>query len=589
MLEPQQRMSIYDLLRPPAGFELDCLVVTTYSAALDTVLSLPAAMLVDGTGAATQGPRTITAVDLAALKRICARTAIFCQGAAILPTERISAAIIEAEEMVHEVTAPNKGSFHPKVWVMRFRRSDKSGSVLRVAIMSRNLTGDTSWDAGIVLEGTTKVASEPNDLGALLRLLPTRCLRPLDPERRRLLQALADEVETTKWRMPAGVGTPTFHLIGDRPGQSWAQPRCDRLAVISPFLTTGALKELSRAATTLPLLVSRPIALEQCWPGITGRFDRSMVLAPPEVVGEAPRPTSLHAKILLWENRARLRAAIGSMNATSAAISGRNVEFMVSFDCTRAMGAGGIDALLERRSLGAVLDDFEPEPGAAPVKEPPDDRPARAYLLAAQLHLACSLGEFGWEVRLVPKGPHPDLEALLPNLRFRPATLSTARAGACGPALVVGETARLPGLLELAEITGFVVFEADGPEGSIAFVLNLEVRGVEDEERRHAALKSLLPDARSFSDLLRILLGDFHAMEVAGGVNDILGPMGASRATGQAGLLETLIRCAADEPDRLQSIKQTLEAFKPEELETVAPPEFLKLWSALLETVSAGS
>lgn len=583
-------MSFYDVLRPPSGFQLDCLVATTYSASLDTVLSLPAAMLVDGADGFRREAGIFTAADLAGLKRICGRTAIFCQGAAIRPAERMPPAIIEAEEMVHEVSAPNGGSFHPKVWVMRFKHGETNRSLLRAAIMSRNLTGDASWDAGIVLDSNVASAElKANDLGALLRLLPGRCHRPLDAERRAMLLKLAEEVETAKWKMPAGIGAPTFHLVGNQPGRPWSQPKSERLAVISPFLTPGAIKTLARSADARPLLVSRPLALDRCWPVISGRFDRPMVLAPPGELTEAASTNGIHAKILLWENRSKVRMAVGSMNATSSAISGQNVEFMVSFDCTRAVGAAGIDTLLERSSLGSVLDDYEPEPASAPPPQPFDDRPARAYLLAAQLHLACSLGEAGWELSLVPQAPYPDVGALLPHLRFRPATLASARGGACGDALSAGEAARLPGTLELAEITGFTVFEADGPEGPVAFVLNLEVRGVEDMARRHAALKALLSEKRSFSDFLRTLLGDFQMLETIAGTDDAQGQAASWRPAGQSGLLEMLIRCAADEPARLQSIKETLNAFSPDELASVAPPEFLQLWSEVLNMASSQS
>ncbi|MER8840876.1 phospholipase D family protein [Mesorhizobium sp. M0913] len=562
-------------------------MAATYSASLDTILSLPAAMLVDGSGGPKRQAGIFTAADLAALKRICGRTAIFCQGAAIHPAELIPPAIIEAEEMVHEVSAPNGGSFHPKVWVMRFKHAESGRLLLRMGIMSRNLTGDASWDAGIVLNSTVAAAAPTtNDLGALLRLLPGRCHRPLDAKRRALLLELAKEVETAKWKMPAGIGAPAFHLIGGQSGRAWVQPQSERLAIISPFLTPGAIKKLTQSAKARPVLVSRPLALEHCWPAISGKFDRHMVLAPPGDVTDAPRANGVHAKILLWENRSKVRMALGSMNATSAAISGRNVEFMVSFDCTKAIGPAGIDTLLERSSLGSVLEDFEPEPGGEPLSEPFDDRPARYYLLAAQLHLACVFEECGWAISLVPKSPHADIATLLPSLRFRPATLAGARAGACAAALAAGEAARLPGTLELAEITGFTVFEADGPDGPIAFVLNLEVRGVDEGARRHAALKALLSSNRMFSDFLRTLLGDFQALDA---VADTSGAEGLSIGwkPGQSGLLEMLIRCAADDPARFTSIKETLQAFGPDELEAVAPPGFLKIWSAILETAGA--
>ncbi|KAA0078157.1 hypothetical protein CIW50_03825 [Tardiphaga sp. P9-11] len=541
-------------------------------------------MLVDASDSGKRRAGRVTAADLAALKRVCGRTAIFCQGAAIQPAELVPPAIIEAEEMVHEVSAPNGGSFHPKVWVMRFKHSEAKRSLLRVAIMSRNLTGDASWDAGVVLDSKSTLGTpKTNDLGVLLRLLPTRCVRPLDAGRRKLLFELASEIEAVKWKMPAGTGTPTFHVVGNQVGSPWLQPKSKRLAIVSPFLTASAIKDLGKSVDTIPLIVSRPDALERCWQAVSGNADRKMVLALPEIPTEGTRAMGLHAKFLIWESQAKVRIAVGSMNATSAATSGRNVEFMVSFDCTAAIGEAGIDALLDPRSMGSVLADFEPDERNEPVPEPFDDRPARAYLLAAQLHLECNLGASGWELSLTPRIAHTDIEALLPNLRFRPATLAGNRSGACGTSLAAGKPARLPGTLELAEITGFIVFEAETSSGPIAFILNLEVRGVEDEARRHAALKALIPDNRSFSDFLRGLLGDFTSLDAIDAANGAAGQPTIWGPTNRSGILEMLISCAADNPARLQSIEETLKAFSPEELEAVAPLEFRELWLAILK------
>lgn len=582
MLEPQKRSSLYDVLRPPTGLELDCLVVTTYSASLDTVLTLPAAMLVDGIDARGSKAGGFTPADLAALKRICSRTAIFCHGGAIHSAERVPPAIIEAEQIVHQVRAPGGGNFHPKTWVMRFRRHDRGRSMVRVAVMSRNLTGDNSWDAGIVLESSGTLGNAVrNELGDLLRLLSRCCVRPLPRDRLALLEQLAKEVEQVKWRIPAGITKPTFHLVGSRPGDGWSQPESDRLAILSPFLTAPAIKIFEGSTGAIPWIVSKRDALEQCWPALEQRVERKLVLATHDG-SDGARPTQIHAKMLLWERRGRTHLAIGSMNATTAALSGRNVEFMVRADCTAMLGGAGIDSILDSTHLGRVVEDFAPEPAGEPATLPFDDREARSYLLAAQLHLDCTDSEQGWEVRLVPSQPMGEVDTLLPDLRFRPVTLAASRAGRCDGALSRGEPALLPGLVPLAELTGFTAFEADGPDGPIAFVLNLEVRGVPDEARRAAALKTLLPDDRSFGEFLRILLGDYSALEVVSASDGGGTSPGEWRAAGQTGLLELLIRCAADEPERLVSIEQTLSAFDPEEFELVTTQAFRELWSAVL-------
>ena len=486
--------------------------------------------------------------------------------------------------MVHEVRAPMGGSFHPKLWVIRFVDSATEQSVLRIAILSRNLTADRSWDLGIVVDSRgAPIPRKANDLSALLRVLPLWCGRPIEPARRRLVEELAHDIETARWRVPDGLSNLAFHALGLGHDRRWVQPKSDKLAVISPFLTGHALRELAASSAEPVILVSRADALDRCWAAARDGFARQTVLVPPDDPALPQKGGELHAKALVWQTRGRVRLAEGSMNATSAAMGGRNVEFMASFDCTHALGDAGIEALLDRQSLGAVLEDFEPP---EPVDEKPtpfDDRPSRAALWDAKPYIACTASDDGWRIALAADGAvDPALPALLPGLRYRPATLSSNLTIGCGSALVAGEPAVFPGTLELSEITGFTVFEADGPDGLISFTLNLEVRGVDEEERRHAVLRALLPDRQHFEAFLRIMLGDFAGLDalVAGDGTD--GSPTKWRAAGQSGLLELLIRCAADDPERLGSIRQMLDSLGPEELEAVAPEDFTALWSSVM-------
>lgn len=584
MLEPQARISTCDIVRPPTGYMLDALVATSYSASLDTILSLPAAMLADRPERAGHQIGIISAAELAALKRVCERTVVFCQLGGIYPAQLVSPAIIEAEEMVREVRAPNGGSFHPKVWVVRFSHAEGKRDILRIAVMSRNLTADRSWDAGVIMEGSPgNGLQKTNDLGRLLRHLADSGAKPLDLKRRNMILAMADDVERVRWKAPTGSGQPEFHLIGDQQGRSWHQPASDRLAIISPFLTASTVSDLSKTASSRPLILSRPDALAQCWPSVSERFERQMVLSPPG--GELGTPSAgVHAKVMFWQKGARMRVAIGSMNATRSAISGRNVEFMVSFDCPTMAGFSEINDLLTPRNLGTVVEDFEPPATIEPPPAPFDDRPARNAVVAAALHIECIPVDEGWSLSLVPGTALNDEQFPLHSLRFRPVTLADARASPCGQPLRLGKAAPFQGTLELSEITGFTAFEADGPEGPFGFVLNLEVRGVDEGERRTAALKSLLPNERSFVEFLRTMLGDFKALEnTEGGMAGSRGPTCWS-GQGQSGLLEMLIRCAADEPVRLKSIVETFEALGEEQLAEVTTAEFRQLWTALLQS-----
>ncbi|WP_155988064.1 phospholipase D family protein [Brevundimonas sp. EAKA] len=563
------RTSLYDLVRPPVGWRFDALVVCTYSADLRSVLALPAALLSDRPGGDLQ-PRAITPAQIAALRRICDRTVIFCQDGAVAGADGLPPAVIELEPLVNAVRLEGGGAFHPKVWLVRFR-DDRGRVSLRLAVMSRNLTADRSWDAGVVLEGQPGRTPRDDGLTQLLDALPDMVRRPLRPAQAALVRDLVGQARTTRWIPPKGLARPDLRLICK--DQTWLPPPSDSLVVFSPFLTKPALRQLR--ATRRLALVSRADALDRCWGEAVTAFDRRLVLDPPTGEDDA-RPGQLHAKIYAWDRGDRRGLAIGSMNATSAAFSGANVEFMAVFDATAAL-PDGVSSLLD--TLAPVLVDHAPEETSTP-EETTDDRPARRALSSLDLTLDCAPDGEGWRVSLRAPNPLSDADqAELIGLTFRPATLPLDQACPCLDGLAERQAAEFPTRLALAQITGFIVFASP----TIApFTLRLEVLGVSEDERRRAALQALIPDTRSFLEFVRALLGDDAALQA------LLNPGGpaagwAAAAGGMGGgLLELLIRAVADDPQRLELLVEAFDGFGAQEFERLAPPEFRKLWTAVM-------
>ncbi|MGN6819519.1 MAG: phospholipase D family protein [Sphingomonas sp.] len=579
MLASQGRCSIYDILCPPGGHSFDALVVCTYSAALDTVLSLPGAIVTDLLGTRKDGKQQFGPSDLAALKGICDRTMVFCQAGGIHAASMLPPAIIEVEPMVYEVVAPNGGAFHPKLWVMRFI-DEKERSTVRVAVLSRNLTGDRSWDIGLVAEGRPGAVSTECEVSLLLRKLPGLGRRTVAASHLAILEELAEQAARVAWRMPGHLGKPRFQAIGIRADDQWKQPPSDRLLLLSPFLAASALGDLTKDSKDAMAIISRPDAIDRCWPEVSKQFRRIMVLDPPAEGGSSS--AALHGKALIWERGARVFAAVGSMNATRSATAGLNVEFMVSFDCTAEVGAEGIDHLLGHKSLGAVAQDYAPADPSAALTKPFDDRRAKKVLTEADLKLFCEREADGWRVSLVPGGPlGPDVRKHLPSLRFRLATMASNRGALCGDRLARGESVALPGMVELKQITGFVTFEAGSEDRAVAFCLNIPVEGIDAAERSAAVVRDLLPDRAGFYDFVRGMLGDLAGRGGDGGGGEWEGAGPGWSSGPRPGLLELLVRTAADDPETLSSIRRTLDALEPGRLEAIAPAGFMRLWAQL--------
>ena len=82
MLEPDDRHSLLDALRPPAGFALDRAVGTTFSLDIHALLTAPLAFALFDTEATEDGLASPTSI-LEALRRNASLIDVFCQAGQI--------------------------------------------------------------------------------------------------------------------------------------------------------------------------------------------------------------------------------------------------------------------------------------------------------------------------------------------------------------------------------------------------------------------------------------------------------------------------------------------------------------------------
>jgi hypothetical protein len=588
MLEPNARCALHDVFRPPPGHAFDGGVLCTYSVSLPTLLSIPAALLVESPDdldrvlSPENAPRL-----LAAVRRTFGRLVVFCEESRIIAGQELSPIVSDAEAVVREVRVRGGGAFHPKFWLLRFKTEDaKQPGRLRLAILSRNLTKDRSWDIGAVLDGepagesgTSKTIS--NFLGAL----PALARRPLAPARLRLIRELAEQTQLTTWRAPAGLSDPVIHVAGF--GNGWRPPANKCLAVFSPFLQAAAIKDLRHDTKRGLFLVSRPEAFDGIATVAKSSFERQYVLARPAESADTPgnSEAGLHAKIYVWDHGRRTRIAIGSANATSSALDGHNVEMVLDMDCTAAV-KGGVKALLEATRLSKVVVEYEPQKSAEPQEGLPDTRRSRRLLIDSGLSLKCTATPDGVAIALQPSTPlHASMGRELLDLRFWPATCAANIQAPCLDALMQGEPAPYPELLTLSQITGFISFAVKTKEGSETFALNLPVDGLSEADRRKAVASSILPTEQSFLDFVRMLLGDARGLDVDPTTSDGQGSaVTRSRPSGLPGVLESLVKCAADEPERLKSIEIAFDDLLS--TKDVVPESFRLLWTELREATS---
>ena len=157
MLNPNQdRLDYGQVLTPPVGFRLDFAVGTTYSLDLDALVGACIALgLSEETDSALlNNPICL----LEALRNTGDKVALFCEGGQIHLPNNVTPLYVLLEKMVFQVSANKRRgiskypSFHPKFWLLRYINDEKD-VMYRVAVLSRNLTFDRSWDVTFCMDG----------------------------------------------------------------------------------------------------------------------------------------------------------------------------------------------------------------------------------------------------------------------------------------------------------------------------------------------------------------------------------------------------------------------------------------------------
>src|SRR5690606_28695408 len=93
-------------------------------------------------------------VLLKAVRQYAGKVCLFCQAGKIHVPRSYQPLLASLEDSVIEATAPLGGSFHPKMWFLRFVERDAAAVRYRVLCASRNMTFDQCWDTLLCLDGS---------------------------------------------------------------------------------------------------------------------------------------------------------------------------------------------------------------------------------------------------------------------------------------------------------------------------------------------------------------------------------------------------------------------------------------------------
>ncbi|MBD3573028.1 hypothetical protein EJ082_08635 [Brevundimonas diminuta] len=598
-LDPETRVLYGDSLQPPPGYVFDAAVATTFSLDFETALAAPVSLALF----AAENRDDILSHPLALLEgaeRIAGRLVVFADAGHLhaqgRPHSRLCSLL---ERIIVEVAAPRGGAFHPKMWALRYRPTRAGDpTLLRLLVLSRNLTRDRCWDISLRLDGelTRRPDAGNRPLYNLLSRLPDLAVGGITDEARALTREIAQDIRRAQWTAPERFDEVSFALNGFG-GSIWQPQRCARLGVISPFCDTDTLDLLADLPTAeKPTLISRPDQLVCVDAETLDAFERVSVLDEMAASedGEDVSPTALqglHAKAFIAEIGWDTVLTIGSGNATRPALlSGNNVELFASLKGKRSR-VGTVEQIMGEKGFGRLTRTFVPselepvDPAVISAEKRLDE--ARRALCRGALRLRCErvadddAAEHPWRVWLTTSEPLP-LKGV-GALTVWPITRGDGHACDVLSALRSGEPVDL-GAMPMVDLTRFLAFRLveETEKASALFSTGLIMDGLPAE--RHAAILRWAIDSRdAFFRYLRLLLSELgEPFSAALAAQEGAGAGSWATAADDAPLLEDMVRALCRGGERLRAIERLmtrLEAGNDTGADPI-PDDFRTLWDA---------
>lgn len=590
MLDPNARSLLTDALTPPPGMRFDTGIATTYSLDPTALLTMPIhlAWLASGQD---RDLLTDPIRMLEALRRVASRLTVFCQRGRMQAPDRPHVLYGLLEQMLHESVAPFGGSFHAKLWLLRYVPEQVDATpFLRLIVQSRNLTFDRSWDISLKLEGKPSETNRRHNipLGKLLDALQTKavCQKAMSLQRKKLVASLVDDARRADWELPEGFDKLRFHVLG-LDAKPWLPEPSRELAIISPFVRPEALRRLAQTTERPRLLLARSEELEAVPPEVLKLFESTRILTEQAASGEteddqAGDELGLHAKVYVQQcgwGGSETHIILGSANATDRVVTpgvqARSLELLIELVGKRN-AVGSIDDLFAENGLGDLLMEYSP----GPTLEMDHERIAaekmlervRAQLASSAWLIHCSPSDGGWALAL-SVDRRPDFEAVDVNVWLLSVGCErSVSVASLGPE----QTAEL-GTFATEEVTALLGFQIRTEGQEVRFAVEAKVVGM-PADRDNAIDRLIIRNREGFVRYLLLLLGSLVDEPVPGGRG--IGSWGnTTSGTGQAPpLFEMLASAFARDPARVAPIARLIRRLSEGDDTSVVPEDFLRLW-----------
>lgn len=561
----KDRVDYGELLSMDADYQLDQAVGLTYSLDMEALMGIPLCLGMGGE--MTSGQRNNPLYVLEAIRRTGKKLSVFCNAGSMKVPKTESRLYALLENSIHEVRMPNDNyNFHPKLWVLQYHNIDTQRILIKVVILSRNLTFDQSMDVAVQITGFVEQEVNPKNqpIADMLQFVAQ-----YDSKKNRLNQLIANVKKVERFQLPDCFDDYEFHSFGiygraengikkiavkeHKKSAGEMFRNCDSLLVISPFLSESVICDLLNSGPKRHCLITKETSVTEkifcafnknsgdgVWV-VDPVFRTNDALEDSDTYGYANR--DVHAKIYYTEKGNNPhKLYLGSLNASCNAFK-HNAEFLLELTYKNRYS-----------SYESVRDDFIPEKESPFIRMDKYDE--------SNVEKEESKIDFRKEVYSVKSAevvPDKDKfkikvysERDFEGVSIRPFFVKTDRK----PLLMEVEFEEVP----LNKLSNMFLLSKGGSE----CLIRLEVTGMPEREREDAIFNDIISNRPMFMAYMRYLLDeDFYD-----GVT-FEGPIiedGESKEqsasygfTAEPDLYEKMLRAAADCPERFDSMYEVAE------------------------------
>lgn len=601
------RVNYSDLLMPPAGYQLERAVGTTYSLDLETLTAVAIAL---GLREDTDSDLISSPVNaLCAFQRISKKIIVFCEAGQIKKPSNTSPLNLLLEKMVVEVKLPRVGksnfypAFHPKTWVLEYV-NEEGDHKYRFVVLSRNLTFSRNWDVSVAIDSDaeTEDFEKTEPIIDFLDFLKKK-LRELDKDDSRisLIKKLMNHLKTVSFSvdkpfndfdiLPMGIGKKSYPMTEDalfnEERYTWWFSFHD-LVVISPFLSPELIESWNDPDRTLTdtkrTLITRKSELGKLSAAQADNFDifclKDDVVDGEEQISDEvteKQQQDIHAKMFLRRKNSDVDLYLGSMNATSAALH-QNVEMVVWLNTYRYRLDG--EKFLTEIFCGepdGKGNPFErvqipenPEPDETTVKDLLEQRIKRICRLDMHAEVSTEGDRYRVVLNVAEIPLNEDVEVEI-------APISSEHFVALSNQVVFSG-------LDLLHASSFYQLRVSIEKESVTRVIMIPTAGI-PEERESAVVNSIVKDRKTFIDYVAFILGEDWWMSHMEQKALTASSFYQDGREYMPAIYEKMLRAALDAPEKLDEIEYLLRMISDT---NVVPDEFRTLYETFRNTLAKG-